>query len=230
MAGAKKKKEELDENGNPIVEVYDATKSKLDDPDFLALLKVLEKENGNNSIVKASDARVTVFPKIPTGIFQLDYALGGGIPAHKIALLYGPFSSMKTSLILKTIGNAQKCCSICWVPVEIHGEEGTNSCERFNKVTVGFIDVEDSFNGDWAATLGANCNDMIIVKPPYAEKAIDTADQLLRSGKIDIIVLDSLAALVPMKEIERSAEDQMMGAQAKLIGTYVRKTMSAMSD
>lgn len=225
MAGKKTKEVEVSSD--------QSQNNRLQNALFQDLVKKIQKKHGDSILVNAATNRANDFKKIPTNIFQLDHALGGGFPTGMVNILYGLESTMKTSLILRTIGNAQKLCSTCWNPKTDHpiiGNDKVKICDNFCQTTTAFIDVEGSFNRSWAQDLGVDLEHVILSQPSYAEQAIDIADSLLRSGNIDILVVDSLAFLVPTKEIEKSAEDHIMGTQAQLIGKLVRKTVSALND
>ncbi len=192
------------------------------------LAKKVLKAHGSTSLVKASEARVGAQHRFSSGVFQYDYALGGGFGKGLIHSIYGPKSSGKTSAVCRAIGEAQKVCANCCT-----GQFKTRSgcvCGNFREAVTGYIDVEGTFDKDWAQKLGVDLDRLMLSLPEYGEQAIDIAEALLRSGEFDILVLDSLAFLVPMKEIEQSVETDMMGVQPRLIGRFVRKVVSGLSS
>ena len=191
------------------------------------LIKKLRKANGETTLLRASDMKVLDVPRLESGIFDLDYALGGGFPVGRISTLYGPKSSGKTTVFLKTIANAQRTCSNCytyWDP-----EAGRCKCGDFREHVCAFLDVEGAFDTQWAKKLGVDMDNLILDVPEYAEQALDIGEALLRSGDVDVLVLDSLAFLVPRREIEHSVAKDMMGVQPRLIGSGIRKFVSAIN-
>jgi recombination protein RecA len=191
------------------------------------LVKKLRKTNGETTLLRASDNKILDTERLPTGIFDLDYALGGGFPVGKISTLYGPKSAGKTTVFLKAIAIAQRTCSNCytmWDP-----EAGNCACGDFREHVCAFLDVEGTLDTAWARTLGVNTDSLIVDVPEYAEQALDIGEALLRSGDVDVLCLDSLAFLVPRKEIEHSVAKDMMGVQPRLIGSGIRKFVSAIN-
>ena len=145
---------------------------------------------------------------IPSGSLALDIALGvGGYPRGRIVEIYGPESSGKTTLTLHAIAEAQKANLSC-----------------------AFIDAEHAFDPAYAKNLGINLDDMIISQPDNGEAALEIADTLVRSGAVDLIVIDSVAALVPQVELEGGMADNQMGLQARLMSKALRKLTSTVSE
>jgi recombination protein RecA len=190
------------------------------------LAKKVIKAHGNTALAKATEARIGSTPRFSTGIFNLDYALGGGWPTRLVHTVYGPKSSGKTSVILRGIGEYQKVCADCCT-----GDFKTKSCVcgAFRETVGAFIDVEGTWDQDWAWKLGCDPDRIVLSRPEYGEQAIDIAEAFLRSGEFDVLALDSLAFLVPMKEIENSVEQDMMGVQPRLIGKFVRKVVAGLA-
>lgn len=149
------------------------------------------------------------FKHTPTGIFTLDMALFGGVPEGLCTLLYGRESSGKTTLATRCVANSQR--------------------KYPNKRPV-FIDIEGTFDPVWAARHGVDNERLVLVQPSTGEMALDIADGVLRAEETSIVVVDSLAALTPFKELERSLEDELVGRQALLIGRFVRKVQNAFLD
>ena len=168
-------------------------------------LKKIEKDFGKGSIMRLGDAKAHMdIEVIPTGILPLDIALGvGGIPRGRIIEVYGPESSGKTTVTLHMIAEAQK-----------------------NGGIAAFIDAEHALDPVYAAKLGVNIDDLLISQPDTGEQALDIVDALVRSGAIDIIVVDSVAALVPKAEIEGDMGDSHVGLQARLMSQAMRKLTS----
>ncbi len=165
-------------------------------------LKHIEKEFGKGSIMRLGEASANMnVETIPTGILPLDVALGvGGLPRGRIIEVYGPESSGKTTVTLHMIAEAQK-----------------------NGGIAAFIDAEHALDPIYAKKLGVNIDELLISQPDTGEQALDIVDALVRSGAIDIIVVDSVAALVPKAEIEGDMGDQVVGMHARLMSRAMRK-------
>ncbi len=172
-----------------------------------AAMAKIEKDFGKGSIMKLGDEHVENVEVIPTGSIALNAALGvGGYPKGRIIEIYGPESSGKTTLALHAIAETQK-------------EGGV----------AAFIDAEHAFDRFYAAKLGVNVNDLLISQPDNGEQALEIADQLIRSSAIDIIVVDSVAALTPKAEIEGDMGENKVGLQARLMSQALRKLTSTIS-
>src|ERR1700730_16879874 len=181
-----------------IVEGISMDKSKALD----AALSQIERAFGKGSIMRlGQNEQVVEVATISTGSLGLDQALGiGGLPLGRIVEIYGPEASGKTTLALHAIAQAQKRGGIC-----------------------AFIDAEHALDARYAEELGINIEDLIISQPDYGEQALDIAEMLIRSGAVDIIVIDSVAALVPKAELEGDMGDSHMGLQARLMSQALRK-------
>lgn len=161
----------------------------------------LEKSYGKGVVMKMDDNTVVATEVISTGSFGLDMALGvGGFPKGRVIEIYGPESSGKTTLAMSCIAEAQKKGGLC-----------------------AFIDAEHAFDKFYAQKLGINTAELLISQPDDGEQALEIADNLIRSGAIDVIVIDSVAALVPRAEIEGDMGDSKMGLQARLMSQALRK-------
>ena len=166
----------------------------------LAIDKI-EKDFGKGAIMKLGDKPAVSVETIPTGALALDVALGvGGIPRGRIIEVYGPESSGKTTLAQHIVAECQKKGGIA-----------------------AFVDAEHALDPEYARNLGVNIDELLISQPDTGEQALDITEELVRSGAVDIIVVDSVAALVPKAEIEGSMEDQQMGLQARLMSKALRK-------
>ena len=166
----------------------------------LAIEKI-EKDFGKGSIMKLGDKTTVNVDSIPTGSLALDIALGvGGIPRGRIIEIYGPESSGKTTLAQHIVAECQKRGGIA-----------------------AFVDAEHALDPEYAKNLGVQVDDLLISQPDTGEQALDITEELVRSGAVDIVVVDSVAALVPKAEIEGSMEDQQMGLQARLMSKALRK-------
>ena len=178
--------------------------SKLDSGKQRALettLANLNKKYGDGSVMKLGEASRLQVESIPTGSLSLDIALGvGGLPKGRVIEIYGPESSGKTTLCLHTIAEAQRNGGIC-----------------------GFVDVEHALDPAYAARIGVDVNNLYVSQPDTGEQALEIAEALVRSGAMDVVVVDSVAALVPRAEIEGEMGDSHVGLQARLMSQALRK-------
>ncbi|MBA3752439.1 recombinase RecA [Candidatus Dependentiae bacterium] len=176
----------------------------LDNPKSKVLESVLaqiDKQHGKGSVMRLGQTASGYVDAISTGSLLVDHALGiGGFPRGRIIEIYGPEASGKTTLALQVIAQAQKTGGIC-----------------------AFIDAEHALDSTYAGRLGININDLLVSQPDYGEQALDIAEMLIRSGVIDLIVVDSVAALVPKAELEGDMGDVHMGLQARLMSQALRK-------
>lgn len=167
----------------------------------------LDKSYGKGTIMKLGDSKILAVEAISTGSIGLDIALGiGGLPKGRIVEIYGPESSGKTTLAIQAIASAQRAGGIA-----------------------AFIDAEHAFDKSYAEKLGVDVNNLLISQPDDGEQALDIAEHLIRSGAIDILVIDSVAALVPRGEIEGEMGDSKMGLHARLMSQAMRKLTGSIS-
>jgi recombination protein RecA len=167
----------------------------------------IERQFGKGSIMKLGSGTIIDVPVISTGSLALNKALGiGGLPRGRVIEIYGPESSGKTTLALHAVAEAQKQGGV-----------------------VAFIDAEHALDTSYARKLGVNCDDLLVAQPDTGEQALEIADMLVRSGALDIIVIDSVAALVPRAEIEGEMGDSHMGLQARLMSQALRKLTGTIS-
>ena len=246
-------------------------KATPENPSATSLDVVLNKVSetyGEAVCMLAIDAAALRPKRISTGIFVMDYAMGGGgWPMGKISLLYGSESSGKSSLCLKTLAMTHKTCKNCnevGFPKEtafyVNTETGESKvaklkkngevkdppegfivelsedpdrleckCGNFDPLIAIWIDTERSYDASWAERLGVRNDKIHVVWPESAEEAMDIADALLRTGEVDLLVMDSIAMLTPKKEIEASHEDDLVAVLARNMNRYIRKTTSAQS-
>ncbi len=168
-------------------------------------LATLHKRYGDGVIMKLGEANRLDVEAIPTGSLSLDIALGvGGIPRGRIIEIYGPESSGKTTLCLHTIAESQRLGGIC-----------------------GFVDVEHALDPAYAAKIGVDVDNLYVSQPDTGEQALEIAEALVRSGAMDVVVVDSVAALVPRAEIEGEMGDSHVGLQARLMSQALRKLVGA---
>ncbi len=172
----------------------------------LALDKI-EKDYGKGSVMMLGDKQKDVMDVISTGSIGLDVALGvGGLPRGRIIEIYGPESSGKTTVAIHTIAQAQKKGGICAI-----------------------IDAEHAFDASYARKLGVDVDSLIISQPDYGEQGLEIADRLISSGAVDVVVIDSVAALVPKGELEGEMGESKMGLQARLMSQALRKLTATIS-
>jgi len=166
-----------------------------------AALSQIERQFGKGAVMKMSDQPREAIPSVSTGSLGLDVALGiGGLPFGRIVEIYGPESSGKTTLTLQVIAEAQKQGKTC-----------------------AFIDAEHALDPIYAEKLGVNVDDLLVSQPDTGEQALEIADMLVRSGAVDVIIVDSVAALTPKAEIEGEMGDSHVGLQARLMSQALRK-------
>jgi recombination protein RecA len=187
-----------------LVEGHSMDKAKALD----AALSQIERAFGKGSIMRlGKNEKAVEIETVPTGSLGLDIALGvGGLPRGRVVEIYGPESSGKTTLALHTVAEAQKKGGVC-----------------------GFIDAEHALDAVYAKKLGVNLEDLLISQPDTGEQALEIADTLVRSGAIDVLVVDSVAALVPRAEIEGEMGDVQPGLQARLMSQALRKLTASIS-
>lgn len=165
----------------------------------------IEKQFGKGAILRLGDAPIKDIAALQTGILQVDNALGiGGLPEGRIVEIYGPESSGKTSFTLSVIAEAQKLGGIC-----------------------AFIDAEHALDPAWAKKIGVNVDELLVSQPDNGEQALEICESLVRSNALAVIVVDSVAALVPKSEIEGDMGQAQMGVQARLMSQALRKLTGA---
>ena len=166
-----------------------------------AALSQIERQYGKGSVMKMSDQAQVAIPSISTGAFSLDLALGiGGLPRGRIVEIFGPESSGKTTLVYHVIAEAQRRGGIC-----------------------AFIDAEHAMDPAYAGRIGVSIDDLLVSQPDNGEQALEIAELLIRSGALDIVAVDSVAALTPRAEIEGEMGDSHVGLQARLMSQALRK-------
>ena len=187
---------------NPVTDKAKAERGKALD----TALAQIERQYGKGSVMRMGDRRGVITEVIPTGSVALDIALGvGGLPRGRVVEIYGPESSGKTTVALHAIANAQKAGGIA-----------------------AFIDAEHALDPEYAKKLGVDIDALLVSQPDTGEQALEIMDMLVRSGAIDIVVVDSVAALVPRAEIEGEMGDSHMGLQARLMSQALRKMTGAL--
>jgi len=176
-------------------------KEKIDGQELETVLDNIKAKYGDGSIMKLGDARRVNVDAVPTGSIALDIALGvGGLPRGRVVEIFGPESSGKTTLALHVVAEAQKKGGLC-----------------------AFVDAEHALDPEYSQKLGVKIEDLLISQPDTGEQALEITESLVRSGKIDVIVIDSVAALTPRAEIEGEMGDHHVGLQARLMSQALRK-------
>ena len=164
-------------------------------------LSQIEKQFGKGTVMKMGDSEIVDMPSVSTGSLGLDIALGiGGLPKGRVVEIFGPESSGKTTLTLQAIAECQKAGG-----------------------TAAFIDAEHALDPNYAEKLGVNVDELLLSQPDTGEQALEVTDMLVKSGSVDLIVVDSVAALTPRAEIEGDMGDHHMGLQARLMSQDLRK-------
>ncbi len=171
-----------------------------------AALAAIKKQYGDGAIMQMGEKEISAIPKVPSGSLSLDLAMGGGVPLGRIIEIYGPESSGKTTLALHIIAEVQK---------------------RGGKAA--FIDAEHALDPQYAKRIGVDTDSLLISQPDDGEQALEITETLVRSGAVEIIVIDSVAALTPRAEIEGTMGDQHMGLQARLMSQALRKLTAIVS-
>ena len=173
-----------------------------------AALTQIERQFGQGSLMRLGDDAASVAVSvIPTGALSLDLALGvGGVPRGRIVEIFGPESSGKTTLVYEIIAQAQKIGGVC-----------------------AFIDTEHAIDPAYARRIGVDIDELLVSQPDHGEQALEIADVLIRSGAIDIVAIDSVAALTPRVELEGQMGDQQVGLQARLMSQALRKLTGNLS-
>jgi len=176
------------------------TESKEKDKALSLVLGQIERNFGRGSIMRLGDASRMKVETISTGALTLDLALGGGYPKGRVVEVYGPESSGKTTLTLHAIAEVQK-----------------------NGGVAAFVDAEHALDPVYAASLGVDVENLLVSQPDTGEMALEIVDQLIRSSAVDLVVVDSVAALTPRAEIEGEMGDHVIGSQARLMSQAMRK-------
>ncbi len=202
MAYAKKEKKADKTVGEKDVKVGGEKNTESENQKLIdKTLKEIQGKFGEESMMRLGDSHKADIDVVPTGSIGIDEALGiGGLPRGRVVEIYGPESSGKTTLTLHVIAEAQKMGGVC-----------------------AFIDAEHAMDPEYAAKLGVKINELLISQPSHGEQALDIVESLVRSGKIDVVVIDSVASLTPKDEIEGEMGDHHVGKQARLMSQALRK-------
>ncbi len=203
-------------------ETKDIKETKVDEKKSIKnKLELLIGGLGGDSLRLAS--KIPYIKRIPTGVFQFDFATGGGLPVGFGALLWGPQGSCKSTLAWKSIGAFHKRCSNC------HQLKENCKCKQFKETAACIVAFENTIDKSWLAKLGVDNDRCLLATPVTAEEVLDLSAKLIESQQIDILVIDSIASLAPLDEVEASAEDKFQGLQARLVGGGMRRFQSALN-
>jgi recombination protein RecA len=201
------KEEKIEKESKPVVESAASAVSAGKAKSLDLALQQIEKQFGKGSIMKLGEKNIVHVDVIPTGAISLDIALGiGGIPKGRIVEIYGPESSGKTTLAMHIIAESQARGGVA-----------------------AFIDAEHAFDAEYAKKIGIKTDELLISQPDYGEQALEILETLVRSGAVDVVVVDSVAALTPKAEIEGEMGDSHMGLQARLMSQALRKVTAIAS-
>ena len=188
------------------------------------VLKQIDKKYGKGTVIRGS--QYPDLPRFSSGIFSLDVEIGGGIPRGRILIMTGNESTGKTTVAKKVLATAQNTCAECGSHYQADKETGEWQCPRCKdggRPFKGFYcDIEGTFDPRWFEALGGHPEDLYLFQPEFAEQAVDVIEAVIRTGEVDIVVIDSIAMMSPAVEIEKSAEDQLMGTHAKLVNRMIR--------
>jgi len=208
MAAKAELKEPKDAKASAAPETKESKASALKDKNLELALQAISKQYGDGSIIRLGDANARLaIEVIPTGAIVIDHALGvGGFPRGRIVEMYGPESSGKTTLALTVVAQAQKMGGVA-----------------------AFIDVEHALDPQYARRLGVNMDELLVSQPDSGEEALNIVETLLKSNALDVIVIDSVAALITKAELEGQIGDSTVGAQARLMSSALRKLTSIIS-
>ena len=179
-----------------------------DDKTLELAIAQLERQFGAGAVMRLGSSDVKAWPAIPTGALSLDMILGiGGLPLGRVVEIYGPESSGKSTISLSVVAEAQKMGLKC-----------------------AYIDAEHALDPTYMSALGVNLDDLLLAQPDYGEQALEIADKLIRTGEIGVIVIDSVAALVPKAELEGDMEANQMGLQARMMAKGLRKIVGLANE
>ncbi len=213
-----------------------------------AIVKGAKKKYGHSVLHSASETEALIVPRVSTGLYKLDLRTNGGLPLRRVTMVYGPKSGGKTTLFLRALGMAQRLCANCFQPgefekgmIELPDLESGEVREVETQVIVScpcgkpkdflaiWIDAEGVWLPEWASRLGVMAEKVILMRPSHSEQAYNVAVAMINAGHIDLITIDSLAALTPMEEFEGAMEKQGQGVAARVNNKFIRKIVSGMN-
>ena len=195
-----------------------------------AVLRQIDKKYGKGTVIRGSN--YPPVPRVPSGIFSLDYEIGGGIPKGRVLIFTGNESAGKSAVAQKVVAQVQSVCRNCTSEL-VEMEQG-KECPKCKEETVYskafYCDIEGTFDPNWFGDLGGDPEELLLFQPEFAEQAVDVVEAVIRSGGVDIVVVDSIAMMSPATEIEKSAEDNMIGVHARLVNRMMRAIQSGFNS
>lgn len=200
------------------------------------LLSKINKKYGKNT-VGLGDSAITDDQRISTGSFSLDHAMGGGVPRGRVTSFWGDSSSAKTTTSMRVAASLQKLCMNCFTALDgeinvLTGDRVRDKClcKDMRKGVAAFNDIEGTFDKEWAKCVDLNVDELVYSRPETGEEAVDITEALLRSGDVDFVIFDSIAACAPIEEVEKSTEDAVVGKHAILMNKAWRIWNAAQND
>ena len=190
-----------------------------------AVIRQVNKKYGDNTIITAN--RYPKLPRFSTGILALDLETGGGVPKGRMTMFFGQESTGKSLVAQMTVISAQHTCRNCDSPMF---DGICSGCDNGAPYICVYEDVEGTFDTDWFVRLGGDLEALTLCQPEFTEQSIDITEAIIRTGEVDLIVIDSLAMLSPMDELAKSAEDQLVGTHAKLLNRMMRAISSGFNS
>lgn len=198
--------------------------SKLD-----SVLKQIDKKYGKGTVIRGSE--YPPIPRISSGVFALDAETGGGLPKGRILIFTGNESTGKSTVAMLAAAQAQKTCKNCLEEMVYKGDELVcRNCDDGVPQQAFYCDIEGTFDPVWFAHLGGDPDELYLFQPEFAEQAVDVIEAVIRSGGVDLLVVDSIAMMSPAQEIEKSAEDNMIGVHARLMNRMMRAIQSGFNS
>lgn len=195
-----------------------------------AVLRQIDKKYGKGTVIRGS--HYPPVPRVSSGIFSLDYEIGGGIPKGRVLIFTGNESAGKSTVAQKVVAQVQSLCRNC--SSELVETEQGKECPKCKEETVYskafYCDIEGTFDPIWFRHLGGDPEELLLFQPEFAEQAVDVVEAVIRSGGVDIVVVDSIAMMSPATEIEKSAEDNMIGVHARLVNRMMRAIQSGFNS
>lgn len=191
------------------------------------LIRQANKKYGEGTIIRGND--YPTLQRVSTGIFALDVEIGGGVPKGRIVIFTGNESTGKTTVSKLTIAQFQRTCRNCMRRMD-NLDVGEVCCENPEPHKAFFVDIEGTFDPVWFEALGGDLGSLYLSQPQFSEQAVDIVEAVIRTGDVDIIVVDSIAMMSPAEEVEKSAEDLIVGTHAKLINRMMRSIQAAFNS
>lgn len=192
--------------------------------ELMNIVNQLNDSYGQGTVLLGNDMRFQSIPRMSSGVYELDVALGGGWPRGRLVQISGPESSGKSYLAYLAAKTASKYCHWCAMLLD------RCTCGAKDPIATAWVDVESTHDAVWASKIGVNLDLFYVIKPEHGAAAVDQIDMLIRSGQIGLVVLDSIAAMVPAEQLEKSAEDGMSpGALARMMSLGTKKWQSALN-